>query len=72
MLYRIPGTGKGRGAAFPDGVEGGEMLSYSRGPDEPLWEKTIGQVLDQTVERWGDPWPWFPVINRSGIPGGVA
>src|ERR1022692_3508102 len=30
------------------------MLSYSRGPDEPLWEKTIGQVLDQTVERWGD------------------
>ena len=30
------------------------MLSYSRGPEEPLWEKTIGQVLDQTVERWGD------------------
>jgi fatty-acyl-CoA synthase len=30
------------------------MLSYSRGPDHPLWEKTIGQVLDQTVERWGD------------------
>jgi fatty-acyl-CoA synthase len=30
------------------------MLSYARGPDEPLWEKTIGQVLDQTVERWGD------------------
>jgi fatty-acyl-CoA synthase len=30
------------------------MLSYSRGPDQPLWEKTIGQVLDQTVERWGD------------------
>ncbi len=30
------------------------MLSYSRGPDEPLWEMTIGQVLDQTVERWGD------------------
>jgi len=30
------------------------MLSYSRGADEPLWEKTIGQVLDQTVERWGD------------------
>ena len=30
------------------------MLSYSRGPDEPLWEKTIGQVLDQTVERCGD------------------
>jgi fatty-acyl-CoA synthase len=30
------------------------MLSYSRGPDEPLWEKTIGQVLDQTVERAGD------------------
>jgi fatty-acyl-CoA synthase len=30
------------------------MLSYSRGPNEPLWEKTIGQVLDQAVERWGD------------------
>ena len=30
------------------------MLSYSRGPDEPLWEMTIGQVLDQAVERWGD------------------
>jgi fatty-acyl-CoA synthase len=30
------------------------MLSYSRGPDHALWEKTIGQVLDQTVERWGD------------------
>jgi fatty-acyl-CoA synthase len=30
------------------------MLSYSRGPDEPLWEKTIGQVLDDTVERVGD------------------
>ena len=30
------------------------MLSYSRGPDEELWELTIGQVLDRTVERWGD------------------
>ena len=30
------------------------MLSYSRGPDQPLWEKTIGQVLDQTVERSGE------------------
>jgi fatty-acyl-CoA synthase len=30
------------------------MLSYSRGPDEPLWELTIGQVLDRAVERWGD------------------
>ena len=30
------------------------MLSYSRGPAHALWEKTIGQVLDQTVERWGD------------------
>lgn len=30
------------------------MLSYSRGPDEELWELTIGQVLDWTVERWGD------------------
>jgi len=30
------------------------MLSYSRGPDEPLWEKTIGQVLDQTVEQSGN------------------
>jgi len=30
------------------------MLSYSRGPDCPLWEKTIGEVLDHTVERWGD------------------
>ncbi len=31
-----------------------KMLSYSCGPDQPLWQKTIGQVLDQTVERWGD------------------
>ena len=30
------------------------MLSYWSGPDEPLWEKTIGQVLDQTVEHSGD------------------
>jgi fatty-acyl-CoA synthase len=30
------------------------MLSYSRGPNEPLWEKTIGQVLDQTAEHSGD------------------
>src|SRR4029077_328750 len=30
------------------------MLSYSRGPNEPLWEKTIGQVLDQTAEQSGD------------------
>src|SRR5690242_7012142 len=30
------------------------MLSYSSGPDQPLWEKTIGQVLDQTVECSGD------------------
>ncbi|MGA9494221.1 MAG: AMP-binding protein, partial [Terriglobales bacterium] len=30
------------------------MLSYSRGPNDPLWEKTIGQVLDQTVEHSGD------------------
>ena len=30
------------------------MLSYSRGLDEPLWEKTIGQILDRTVERYGD------------------
>jgi fatty-acyl-CoA synthase len=30
------------------------MLSYSRGPEEELWEWTIGQVLDRGVERWGD------------------
>ena len=30
------------------------MLSYSRGPDEELWDLTIGQVLDRAVERWGD------------------
>jgi len=30
------------------------MLSYSRGPDQALWELTIGQVLDRGVERWGD------------------
>lgn len=30
------------------------MLSYSRGPEEELWELTIGQVLDRAVERWGD------------------
>jgi fatty-acyl-CoA synthase len=29
-------------------------LSHSRGPDEPLWEMTIGQALDRAVERWGD------------------
>jgi len=28
------------------------MLSYSRGPEEPLWEYTIGEVLDRTVERF--------------------
>lgn len=30
------------------------MLSYSRGPDQELWDLTIGQVLDRAVERWGD------------------
>src|SRR6478672_10884600 len=30
------------------------MLSYSRGPDKPLWEYRISQVLDRAVERWGD------------------
>jgi fatty-acyl-CoA synthase len=30
------------------------MLSYSRGPEQKLWELTIGQVLDRAVERWGD------------------
>ena len=30
------------------------MLSYSRGPEEPLWELTIGQLLDRTVDRHGD------------------
>jgi len=30
------------------------MLSYSRGPNKPLWEFTIGRVLDRAVERWGD------------------
>src|SRR5215470_14842144 len=30
------------------------MLSYWQGPEEPLWELTIGQVLDRAVERWGD------------------
>ncbi len=30
------------------------MLSYSRGPDQELWELTIGQVLDRGVECWGD------------------
>jgi fatty-acyl-CoA synthase len=30
------------------------MLSYSRGPEQELWELTIGQVLDRTVERCGD------------------
>lgn len=30
------------------------MLSYSRGPEEELWEWTVGQVLDRGVERWGD------------------
>ena len=30
------------------------MLSYSRGPDQPLWEKSIGQVLDETAARVGD------------------
>src|SRR5215469_11563569 len=29
-------------------------LSYSRGPEQPLWEMTIGQVLERAVERWGD------------------
>jgi fatty-acyl-CoA synthase len=30
------------------------MLSYWRGPDQELWELTIGQVLDRVVDRWGD------------------
>jgi len=30
------------------------MLSYSRGPDKPLWEYTISQVLDRAVDLWGD------------------
>ena len=30
------------------------MLSYSRGPEQELWDLTIGQVLDRTVERCGD------------------
>ena len=32
----------------------GAELSYSRGPDQLLWEMTIGQALDRAVERWGD------------------
>jgi len=30
------------------------MLSYWSGPNESIWEKTIGQVFDQTVEQSGD------------------
>jgi fatty-acyl-CoA synthase len=30
------------------------MLSYSRGPDQPLWEYTIGEVIDHTAARCGD------------------
>ncbi len=30
------------------------MLSYSCGPEEPLWEFTIGQLLDRTVALSGD------------------
>ncbi len=30
------------------------QLSYSRGPDEELWELTISQVFDRTVEHWPD------------------
>jgi fatty-acyl-CoA synthase len=30
------------------------MLSYSRGPDQQLWQFTISQVLDRAVEAWGD------------------
>ncbi|HKS75345.1 MAG TPA: AMP-binding protein [Terriglobales bacterium] len=30
------------------------MLSYSRGPTEPLCEYTIGEVIDRTVSRCGD------------------
>jgi len=37
----------------PDYTEGSKMLSYSRGPNEPLWEKTVGQVLEQTAEHSG-------------------
>ena len=35
-------------------AEDAVMLSYSRGPEQKLWELTIGQVLDRGVERWGD------------------
>jgi fatty-acyl-CoA synthase len=30
------------------------MLSYWRGPDGPLWEMTIGEVLERTAKRHGD------------------
>jgi len=30
------------------------VLSYSRGPEQPLWECTIGQLLDESVDRFGD------------------
>src|SRR4051812_45809802 len=30
------------------------MLSYSRGPDQPLWELTIGQRLEETARRFAD------------------
>ena len=37
------------------------MLSYSRGPDQPLWEKTIGQVLDRDRRTLGRlSGPGFP------------
>src|SRR5271163_4133167 len=29
------------------------MLSYRRGPDDELWELTIGEVLDETAKRCG-------------------
>ena len=32
---------------------GAKMLSYSRGPDQPLWEMTIGQVLDRDRRTLG-------------------
>jgi fatty-acyl-CoA synthase len=34
-------------------TKGAAMLSYWRGPDQPLWELTIGEVLDETAKRHG-------------------
>ena len=56
-------------ALIPSQPRRGVMLSYSRGPEDELWELTIAQVLDRPSNAGATAWPWFPVINPNATPG---